>query len=191
MADPSAYRGQEMRTMFDRQTSGWIEANAFIFDAVFDDGLKAEVQVNPDFGSPEAAEREVAKYLQVIGKLPTYLRKMMKSVWIRRSAQRSGGGNGIFLIHTNQALEYERSDVLKEILFPDATHTSIDSIYSTMRRWLKAQKKDGAYISYCAQDKPNVRIWSRVWLPIIRSPTALTGCRKAILKRSGTGSLIP
>ena len=44
-----------------------------LFDATFSDGLSAEVQVNPEFGTVEAAKEQANKYATVIGRLPTSL----------------------------------------------------------------------------------------------------------------------
>ena len=49
------YIGQELRTMFDRRINDWISVNAYLFNAIFDDGISFEIQVNPEFGSADAA----------------------------------------------------------------------------------------------------------------------------------------
>src|SRR5690349_12702748 len=59
-ADPTTftgvtYTGQGLRTMFDRRVNNWIQVNAYLFNANFNDGLHAEIQVNPEFGSSAAA----------------------------------------------------------------------------------------------------------------------------------------
>src|SRR5687768_9145242 len=66
-ADPTTfisapYAGQGMRTMYDRRVSAFITLNAFLFNATFDDGLAAEIQVNPEFGDSTAAGIEANKY---------------------------------------------------------------------------------------------------------------------------------
>src|SRR6185436_6955797 len=43
------YTGQGMRTMYDRRSNAFINVNAFLFNAKFNDGLQAEIQVNPEF----------------------------------------------------------------------------------------------------------------------------------------------
>ena len=48
--------------MFDRRVEDWITVNAYLFNAQFDDGLTAEIQVNPEFGSTSAAQAEANKY---------------------------------------------------------------------------------------------------------------------------------
>jgi hypothetical protein len=49
------YAGQGIRTMFDRRVNSFIDVNAFLVNATFRDGLAAEIQVNPEFGSVAAA----------------------------------------------------------------------------------------------------------------------------------------
>ena len=54
----------------------------FLFPAEYDDGLSIEIQVNPEFGSPENAQIYALKYAEVIGRLTTELRKDVQSSWI-------------------------------------------------------------------------------------------------------------
>ena len=60
-SDPTALvsvtdAGRGVRTMFDRRVEAWIEINAYLFMALFDDGLTVEIQVNPEFGRAEAGK---------------------------------------------------------------------------------------------------------------------------------------
>jgi hypothetical protein len=68
------YARRGLRTMFDRRLNALAQLDAYLFDATFDDGLIAEIQVNPEFGSSAAAQTEADKYGKLIGKLPTMLR---------------------------------------------------------------------------------------------------------------------
>jgi hypothetical protein len=47
--------------MFDRRLDKSENFNAYLFNATFDDGLTAEIQVNPEFGSSDAAGDAGAK----------------------------------------------------------------------------------------------------------------------------------
>jgi hypothetical protein len=90
--DPSAYqsiedKGQGERTMFDRRVNNWITRNAFLFEARFDDGLKIEVQVNPEFGTSDAGKTEALRYMHAIGQLPTSLHKDVQTVWLHQGLQ--------------------------------------------------------------------------------------------------------
>src|SRR5665648_1073145 len=67
--DPSTvvsttYTGQGTRRIFDRRVPGWTTINAYLFDIVFDDGLTTEAQVNPEFGTLEAATAVAEKYAE-------------------------------------------------------------------------------------------------------------------------------
>ena len=73
-SDPSAYlslkdAGQGSRTMYDRRENNWVILNPYLFNATYKDGLKIEVQVNPEFGNADDARKEAEKYAYVIGQL--------------------------------------------------------------------------------------------------------------------------
>lgn len=156
--DPStfldaAYAGTGQRKMYDRRGSTWRTLDAHLFEARFEDGLRIEAQVNPEFGEDEAAEL-VDRYLRVIGQLPHVLRVDVKTVWIHKGNQLFGGGNENILIHTGKAAEYERQGILAEVLCHEATHTSLDPHYAEEDAWLRAQQQDGVFISDYAQQNP-------------------------------------
>ncbi|MFK8007711.1 MAG: hypothetical protein AB8H03_15140 [Saprospiraceae bacterium] len=158
--DPSTFQtvtdaGKGMRNMFDRRVNEFTDTEAFLFNAIFDDGLKAEIQVNVEFQNVDAARLEAQKYAYEIGKLPTALRTELETVWIHKGKELYGGGNNNILIHTEQTIEYERDGILEETLVHEAAHTSLDPFYENSPAWLKCQKLDGKYISNYAEENPN------------------------------------
>jgi hypothetical protein len=157
--DPTAFQnlsdaGRGSRVMFDRRVNGWVTLDAFLFDATYDDGLTIEVQVNPEFGTTEAALVEAAKYAEVIGRLPTTLRKDVRTVWIHPGRWPFGGGNNNLLIHTGQADLYVADGILEETFVHEAAHTSLDADHALAAGWLAAQKADSVFISNYARDFP-------------------------------------
>ena len=146
--------GQGNRLMFDRRVNNWVNVNAYLFDATFDDGLTAEIQVNPEFGSVESALVQAQKYGHVIGQLPTVLREDVQAVWIHKGEQPFGGGNNSLLIHTAQGDLYSADNILEETLVHEASHTSLDADHATSAGWLAAQSADGVFISDYANDNP-------------------------------------
>lgn len=159
-SDPTTFTGltpagQESRLMFDRRADDFITLNPFLFDATFDDGLTAEIQVNPEFGNVENALVVAEKYAEEIGRLPTGLRAKLETVWIHKGVEPFGGGNNNILIHTGQADVYVNDGILEETLVHEATHTSIDPDHKDAPGWLAAQKADPTFISTYAQDNPN------------------------------------
>ena len=162
-----SYAGQDLRLMFDRRVPGWINVNAHLFDASFDDGLKAEIQVNPEFGSSDAALVEAQKYGAVIGRLPTSLRADVETVWIHQGIEPFGGGNNNLLIHTGQADRYTADGILEETLVHEAAHTSLDASYASAPSWLAAQAADGEFISTYARDFPDREDVAESFLPYL------------------------
>ena len=145
--------GQGSRTMFDRRVNDWITVDAYLFMASFDDGLTAEIQVNPEFDSVLALS-EAQKYAEVIGRLPTSLRAEVETVWIHLGTEPFGGGNNTLLIHTGQAALYEADGILEETFVHEAAHTSLDAAHAFAPGWLAAQAADDRFISTYARDNP-------------------------------------
>ncbi len=160
-SDPSTfeslyYKGQGLRTMFDRRVDDWIKTDAYLFPAKYEDGLNIEIQVNPEFQNPEIAQIYAEKFAEAIGRLSTELRKNVETVWIHRGMQLFGGGNNNILIHTDYSeAHYEKQGILEEVLVHEASHTSLDKQHSKNGDWLLAQKKDKNFISEYAQKNPN------------------------------------
>jgi hypothetical protein len=169
-ADPTAfeglsYAGRAPRLMFDRRVNDWITVDAYLFDAVFIDGLGAEVQVNPEFGSEDAALEQALKYAEVIGRLPRALRLDVETVWIHRGIQPFGGGNNNLLVHIDQAALYEADGILEETFVHEAAHTSLDAVHASSPGWLAAQAADPVFISTYARDFPNREDIAESFLP--------------------------
>ena len=152
--DDAVYAGQDWRAMFDRRVNDWVNVYAFLFDASYDDGLNCEIQVNPEFGSSDAAMVEALFYGTEIGRLPTVLRTDVETVWIHQGTELFGGGNNNILIHTGQTELYIADGILEETLVHESTHTSLDEYHATSSDWISAQEADGEFISTYAQDNP-------------------------------------
>jgi hypothetical protein len=153
--------------MFDRRVDTWITVEAFLFDATFDDGLTAEVQVNPEFGTADLAEVEANKYAEVIGRLPNALRADVETVWIHMGTAPFGGGNNNLLIHIGQADLYTADGILEETFVHEAAHTSLDAAHATSAGWIAAQAADGVFISTYARDHPQREDIAESFLPYL------------------------
>lgn len=159
------YAGRGMRMMFDRRVNAFITVNAFLFNATFDDGLSAEIQVNPEFGDSATAGAEATKYGTVIGRLPTVSRKDVQTVWIHKGQQPFGGGNNNLLIHTDQADTYAAQGILEETLVHESAHTSLDAQHANSSGWRAAQQADPDFISTYARDNPTREDVAESFLP--------------------------
>ena len=171
-SDPTTFQGlvsagQGIRTMYDRRVANWITVNAYLFNASFDDGLAAEVQVNPEFGSSDSALVQAQKYATVIGRLPTALRSDLQTIWIHEGTEPFGGGNNNLLIHIGQGALYEADGILEETFVHEASHTSLDAAHASAPGWLAAQIADSGFISTYARDNPQREDIAESFLPYL------------------------
>lgn len=169
--DPTSLAGVDEagigeRVMFDRREDAFVAYEAHLFDATFDDGLSAEIQVNPEFDATDALAA-AEHYGAAIGRLPTALRAGVATVSIHRGVEAFGGGNDNILIHTGQAEAYEADGILEEALIHEATHTSMDAAHATAAGWVAAQEEDGRFISQPAMDNPETEDLAESLVPYI------------------------
>ncbi len=169
--------GTGRRQMFDRRIAAFATYDVFLFRADFSDGLSTEVQVNAEFGTNEIARGEAEKYATVVGRLPTILRVDMRTMWIHKGREPFGGGNNNILIHTDQTPEYEQQGVIEEVLFHEATHTSLDSRHASAAGWVEAQQRDADFISTYARENPTREDLAEsvlMWAALRHRPNAIS-----------------
>lgn len=158
--DPSVFgqvvdKGQGMRTVFDRRTNAFGAINAFLFEAMGTDGSLIEAQINPEFGSVDAARVEAQRYTRLIGQMPWASRRNVKTFAVHQGDQDFGGNrNGSLLIHAGRTATYVDFGALEEILIHEAGHASLDERHENAPAWLAAQAADGEFISTYARDNP-------------------------------------
>ena len=145
--------GRGERFVYDRRR-GWITIEAYLFDATFANGLFAEFQVNPEFGTWTEAEAVARAYAPAIGQIPVALRKDVDAVWIHRDDEPFGGGNRALTVHTDRGERYRQRGILPEIFVHEGVHASLDSAHADAPGWLAAQAADPTFISTYARDHP-------------------------------------
>lgn len=146
--------GRGMRTMFDRRVDDWISVNAYLFEAVYDSNITVEIQVNPEF-EETVASNYAEEYANYIGRLPRGLFRDLQTVWVNDGDESFGGGNNNILIHVGLANQIKNDGFMEEILFHEATHTSLDSYHMNNPDWSNAQINDPTFISTYARDNPD------------------------------------
>ena len=157
-SDPSSlmnvtYSGRGMREVFDRRVDRRVTVEAYLFDVRYGWGA-VEFQVNPEFGSAEAARAEVDTYAPPLGRLPEALMTNAQEVEINAGEELFGGNaDGIFLIHTGSGRTLADDGFLEEVLFHEAAHVSLRR-HDNAPGWTAAQEADGVFISEYARDWP-------------------------------------
>lgn len=127
-----AYVGQDLRDVRDYQAQDdrfyLISIDAYLFLATYYEGLPVEIQVNPEFESPETALVEAERHAIIVGQLPIALRRDLETLTIHRGEDHEpfcGGSNNI-TIYTVGSEIMIRSGVLEEMLIHEGGHVSLD-----------------------------------------------------------------
>ncbi len=160
-SDASVYgsvvdRGRGTRTVFDRRTNVFGPIDAYLFEATGTDGSILQAQINPEFGSVDAARLQAQRYVALIGQLPKPARTNVKSFVVHQGDLDFGGDrNGSLLIHAGRSDQYDKSGYLEEILLHEACHASLDASHENSPGWRAAQAADGEFVSTYARDNPN------------------------------------
>ena len=157
--DPSAfqqatYTGQGTRYVFDRRRNAFVNVYMHLVTAYYSDGSTIEIQINPELGGSNEAIEKANYYGFIIGQIPAFLRKDVKTTTIHAGNQPFGGGNDNLLIHTGKTTDYIASGILEETLIHEAAHTSIDPYFTRNSAWNAAQSADRDYISTYGRDNP-------------------------------------
>ena len=198
-SDPSTlqsitYAGRGERLVYDRRPDTWITINAYLFDVRYEDA-ELEFQVNPEFGSREAARTEVDTYAAALGQLPAVLLSTVQKVEINAGYELFGGNGSerSVSIHTDYGKEYIRDGDLEEVLVHEATHASLDPAHKDSPGWRAAQAADGVFISTYARDFPvreDVAESFLVWIAVRYQPERLTRSERAVILRTMPNRLI-
>ena len=161
-SDPSSlgsviYTGRGMREIFDRRVNMWITVNTYLFEVQFGERT-VEFQLNPEFGSEEAAREQVDAFAPAMGRLPVVLMSGLLEVEINAGEGSFGGNyyNGSILIHTDDERTQLalREGFLEEVFVHEGAHISLDPSTIDAPGWRSAQGADGAFISEYARDYP-------------------------------------
>ncbi len=182
------YIGRGERRVFDRRPDKWITIDAYLFDVRYEDA-ELEFQVNPEFGSREAARTEVDTYAAALGRLPAVFLSRVQKVQINAGYKLFGGnwGDRSFLIHTDQGKEYIRNGYLEEVLIHEGAHVSLDGAHASSAGWRAAQTKDGVFISAYARDYPDREDIAESILPYFAlryQSERLTAAERAVILRT-------
>ena len=149
------YAGRGEREVSDRRFEERTVLDAYLFTLTFDDGVIMEAQVNPEFGSIQAAMAQAKGYGVAMGRLPRILRSGVEVIVIHDGDHYAGGNEWGVLIHTKRAEKAARKGFLEELLFHESAHAALDSMHKDEPGWLNAQKEDDNFISRYAHEYPD------------------------------------
>lgn len=149
-----SYSGIAARTTFDRRTGDWEQTDVYVLTATFSDGRSAEVRVNLEFGSPEAAMEQGHFHAEVIGRAATELRAGLETITIHAGDLPYGGGSNDLLIHTGRTASASALGALEEIMIHELVHITFDMNQDPDAAYIAAQVADGTFPSAYAEEFP-------------------------------------
>lgn len=130
--------------------------NAYLMELKYKDGAKLEVWADPVFADYRAASGYAAKIGTALGKLPKLFREKLKHVVVHvgdRVAFSEHEGSFFVLYSANIDKRIATHD-LEETCFHETIHATLELDHATSPEWLEAQKKDAAFITGYAAEKP-------------------------------------
>jgi hypothetical protein len=138
-----------------RSTSEPLVQHAYVFDANFNDGTKVAIALDKAFGSKEAAEQDVMRYMAPLGKLPSLYRQNLRHVVVHKGGADTTSfaedKGHFFVIYSDNATKRIASHDLEETFFHEGTHASIQANYLEGTAWKTAKARDNAYITNYAE----------------------------------------
>ncbi|MEK9558918.1 MAG: hypothetical protein VW175_10920 [Alphaproteobacteria bacterium] len=150
------FEGRREAEMPDKRTDSLMARKTFIFTARYTDGTSVGLWAHTKFKTEAKALKSVAPAAEAIGKLPTFMRKTLDHVVIHRGDETAfGEGEGHFFVLYSENIKTRiRNHDLEETVFHESVHATLDSRYAGSKKWLKAQKADGDYITKYAKRLP-------------------------------------
>ena len=152
-----SYRSTELRGVFMQEEGRWRDAQVHIFDAMYQDGITAEMWVNGEhFPNHDDARPFALIFASMLGRLPAVLRSCTQVIEIHDGP--GAGGNDVLNrihMHTDWYSNHHRA-FLEEVMVHEAGHACEAEIRGTPhhQEWLDAQAADGGFISEYARDYP-------------------------------------
>ena len=150
------FEGRRTAEMPDKRSDQLMAKKTFIFTAHYTDGTSVGLWAHPKFKTEAKALKSVAPAAEAVGKLPTFMRRTLDHVVIHRGDETAfGEGEGHFFVLYSENIKTRiRNHDLEETVFHESVHATLDSKYADSKKWLKAQKADGDYITKYAKRLP-------------------------------------
>lgn len=143
--------------VYDRAPAAWVQVDsAYIFDAIFTDGVMTQFWVRGSDFSSEEAKVQVLKYAKYIGSLPQFLRKNVRVAQVLAGDNDWGGNpDGVLTIYSDRNYSIEGlqngGDISEEVCVHEATHIIDEAIWAKSA-YQNAVTVDSTYISDYARD---------------------------------------
>lgn len=129
----------------------------YLIELKYKDGAKVEIWADPEFADVATVSGYASKIGSALGKLPMPFRDKLRHVVVQlgdRVAFSEHIGHFMVLYSENIDKRIATHD-LEETIFHETIHATLEHGHATSPEWIEAQKKDGAFITEYAAEKPN------------------------------------
>ena len=150
------FEGRHKAEMPDKRSDQLRAEDNFIYTAHYTDGTSVGIWAHPNFKTEERALKSVTPAAEAVGKLPTFMRRVLDHVVIHRgnaTAFSDHLGHFFVLYSANIKVRIRNHD-LEETVFHEAVHATLDYKYARSAAWRELQKADGDFITKYAKRKP-------------------------------------
>lgn len=151
-----AYEGTARAETPDKRHDRLFDNGTFVYVAHYKDGNSVGLWAHSDFRLQTHALRFVKPVAQAIGKLPAIMRSELDHVVIHKGDETAfGEADGhFFVLYSDNILTRIRNHDLEETVFHESVHATLDAKYLGGRKWLEAQRADGAFVTEYAARLP-------------------------------------
>lgn len=150
------YNGTRRAEMPDKRSDNLMANGTHIFKARYKDRTSVGLWAHRDLGSRQTAEKTIAPVAQAIGKLPSFMRAKLKHVVIHKGDETAfaEGQGHFFVLYSENIKTRIRNHDLKETIFHESVHATLDRKHARSKKWRAAQQKDGDFITRYAARLP-------------------------------------
>jgi len=150
------YFGTDTREMPDKRHDTLFADGVYIFEAWFTDGTAIEITVHPEIGSLKTATKYAEKLTGPLGALPWFMRDKLSHVVLLKGNETAFAEDQgrFFTIYSQNMNKRIATHDLEETVFHESVHATLDIPFANSRKWRKAQKADGQFVTEYAKRNP-------------------------------------
>lgn len=150
------FLGNDRREMPDSRHEELFDLNSYIFKLSFDDQTSVEIWAHSSFPSMQKAKTSAEAIVRPLGKLPKAMRERLNHVVLHKGNEAAFSEHlGHFFVLYSENIDKRLSDNdLEETVFHESVHTTLDYEHSNDPDWIRAQRKDNAFVTQYGKQNP-------------------------------------
>lgn len=159
--DPSSFEsasflGRKRKEMPDKRSDELFDPKAYAFKVTFKDKVTTEIWAHQSFEIEEESKELISLVGNGLGKLPVMMRSKLSHVVLhKRDEVVFGEEEGhFFVLYSENIRKRVKTHDLKETIFHESIHATLQKDHAKSQKWLEDKKKDGDFITKYAMLLP-------------------------------------